>query len=433
MRRLRALLAVALLAPGCGAALDVEGAARLLRSAETPRPPLLTERPPADLPAPQGLRAVSGELRAAPLKWDPVLTGDVAGYVVERALREKGDFQRIGIVTDRFEISFVDRGSDLAPKAAPGPDLGDGTTYFYRVRAFDGQGRIAAASSQVVSASTAPPPPRPEDLRVYSHQPRKIALSWRPSEDPTVSGYVVYRSPSESGDYLPVARVNGRYATTWVDLGLAPLRVFYYRVAALNQAGGEGAATAEVRGVTKPEPLPPAALHVAKAGLGRVQLAWEPNVESNIAGYRLLRLRDGADTEQVVAQLGPGETAAEDRAVGAGESLTYRVVAIDRDGLESAPSDPVEVVAPGYGLEARAEDGGVRLRWAAADDDAFQSARVMRDGRFGAREIARVQGHEYLDREVDPGQTYHYTIILVGRDGREALPSEQVEVRVPKS
>jgi fibronectin type 3 domain-containing protein len=430
-RRSAALAWLALASAGCGAALDVEGAARLLRSAETPRAPLLREQPAASLPAPEGLRAVAGELRAIPLKWDPVLVGEVGGYVVERAIREKGEFQRIGLVRDRFETSFVDRGDDLAPKALPDhpADLGDGATYHYRVRAFDDAGRIGAAASEPVSASTAAAPARPEDLRVYSYQPRKIALTWRPVRDPTVKGYQIYRSPSESGEYLPTATVEGRYTTTWVDQDLAPLRVFYYRVAAVNHAGGEGVATSAARGVTKPEPLPPAALRVDAEGLGRVRLTWQPNVEPNIAGYRLLRTRAGSDAEEIVAELGSAETAAEDRAVAAGERLVYRAVAFDRDGLVSAPSDPVEVTATGYGLVAELAEGGVQLRWDSGA--AWSGARVLREGRLGAREIARVQGNEYLDRGVEPGGSYRYSVVLTSEDGREALPSESIEIAVP--
>jgi hypothetical protein len=428
------LLVAALSGAGCGAALDIEGAARLLRSAETPRLPLLREDPPADLAAPEGLRVASGELRSIPLKWDPVLIGDVAGYVIERALREKGTFQRIGTVGDRFETSFVDRGADLAPKATPGgtgADLGDGTTYYHRVRAFASDGRISAASSSAVQATTAPPPARPDDLRIYSHQTGKIALTWRPVTDPTVAAYVVYRSPAESGDYQPVARVTGRHTTTWVDHGLAPLRVFYYRVAAVNQAGGEGVPTSATRGVTRPEPLPPAGLRVASAGLGMMRLAFEPNVEPNIAGYRLLRRREGSSDEALVAELGADQHEVEDRALAAGERVAYRVVAFDRDGLASAPSDPIEVTAPSYGLEARAERDGVRLRWEPAGQVEFGSARVLRESRFGSREIARVRGYEYLDRDVDAGGRYRYTVVLLGDDGRESLPSERVEVEVP--
>ena len=56
---------------------------------------------------------------------------------------------------------------------------------------------------------------------------------------------------------------------------------------------------------------------------------------------------------------------------------------------------------------------------------------MVRDGSAGSRELATVRGHEYLDREVDAGARYGYTVVLLGDDGREALPSERVEVTVP--
>src|SRR5262249_23633418 len=103
-------LALALLALGCESAPHFQGAANFLRSAEAEKPVILREKPASELPAPEGLRAVSGELRMVPLKWDPVLLGDVGGYVIERSLREKGDFQRVGTSLDRFATSFVDKG-----------------------------------------------------------------------------------------------------------------------------------------------------------------------------------------------------------------------------------------------------------------------------------------------------------------------------------
>jgi fibronectin type 3 domain-containing protein len=341
-----AAFALALAVCGCGTTLDVEGARRALRGAQGPRPILLREEPAAALAAPEGLRAVTGELRSVPLKWDPLLAGDVGGYVIERALREKGDFQRVGSVYDRFATSYVDRGSDLAPKALPGStDLGDGATYSYRVRAFDAQGYIAGTSTEVVTATTAPPPERPEGLRTYDHQPGKIALTWRPVSDPTIAGYVVYRSPSLRGHYDAIARLDGRYATTWVDAGLAPLRVFYYRVAAVNAAGGEGVPTRALRGVTKPEPLPPASLRVVSQSSGEVELAWDPNLEPNLAGYRVLRRRADEGEEVLVAELAPDRTSVADGLAPAGARLVYRVVAYDRDGLVSAPVE-VEVATP---------------------------------------------------------------------------------------
>lgn len=430
-----ALCLIGMIGVGCSFTLDTERAGALFRSNGLPAAPVLRDEPPAKLPAPRDLRATDGQLRQIPLEWDPVLKGDVAGYVVERALEEEGRFWRVATLSDRFATTVVDRGDDLAPKTRRGNeagDLGDGSRYFYRVKAFDREGRISRKASAIVRGTTAERPARPGDLRTYSLQPRKIALTWQPVDDPTVTGYVVYRSPSRVGDYLPIAEVDGRFQTTYVDLGLNDLRVFYYRVAAVNSSGGEGAATPARRGVTKPEPLPPAGLSVAGLGLGVNELSWEPNVEPNIAGYRLLRRRDGESETSLVKIVAPEETSTLDEEVGAGEKVHYQLIAFDSDGLESAVSDPIEATGIGYRLRAEASRDGVRLWWDEALQAGFESARVIRGGGLRERELARVPRAEYLDAEVEGGRRYRYRVVLVRADGSEAPASETVEIETPR-
>jgi hypothetical protein len=97
--------------------------------------------------------------------------------------------------------------------------------------------------------------------------------------------------------------------------------------------------------VTKPEPLPPASVRVVAATPEAVTLAWEPNLERNLAGYRVLRRRAGEGPAELVAELPPDQTRVDDRLAPPGERLVYRVVAFDHDGLVSAPVE-VEVAAP---------------------------------------------------------------------------------------
>jgi fibronectin type 3 domain-containing protein len=432
--RLAILLGV-VVSLGCSTLLDVERARELFRGAEEPNIPVLVEIHAAGLPAPEGLRAISGQLRSVPLKWDPLLTSDVCGYVIERAKEKEGPFQRIAAFPGRFENRYVDRGKDLAPKRGSqqggGTDLGDGARYRYRVRVFDFSGRIGAASAPI-SATTAPPPAPPEGLHTYSLQPREVALSWRPSLDPTVAGYLVYRSTAKQGEYLLIARLEGPFSTTYVDLGLGALRVFYYRVASENGARGVGEATPTVRAVTKPEPLPPIGLRLEAQQLGSNLLAWDPNVEKDVAGYRLLRMREDSDSKEIVAALEPDASGAEDREIGAGERLSYAVVAFDGDGLESGPSDPIEVESVGYGLRAEAQEGAIHLHWSPEVQEGFAAARVLRERTFGSDEIARVPEEGFVDREVKPGRRYRYLVILVREDGSEAPPSKVVEAIAPE-
>jgi fibronectin type 3 domain-containing protein len=466
----------------CTTSFDFERARRYLERTPEPTLPILQEGPAdPDLPPPEGLRAVSGELREVPLKWDPLLTGNVGGYLVERAPTREGPFERLAPVAGALATTYIDHitaapqppavasaggdaaapapqtaaaadgdegaeeatgsaeseipeaeaASSEAAEAAPGANGLDGVTYYYRVRAFTTAGRLAAWTSGVVAATTAPPPEPPDDLRAYSHQPRKVPLSWRASDDPGVSGYRVGRSPTSGGPFEPVAQVEGRQTTTYIDQGLGDLRVFYYRVSSVNAAGGEGKPSEPVRVVTKPEPLPPIGLRVIERRLGSNRMAWSPNVEPDIAQYRLLRLREGADKPEIVTTVPNTALDVRDTAVGAGETVTYSLVAFDRDGLESEPGDPVTVRSEGYDLRAEVRPDGVYLEWNPRSEEGYSEARISRRGRLSRHEFPPVTGSHFVDRGVKPGRSYRYSVTLVTAEGSAAPRSQPVEVLVP--
>lgn len=338
----RAALALAFaLALGCSSALDLETMRSVLSGPERSDAPVLRETPPSSVAPPTGVRAVSGELREVPLAWDPPATPAQRGVVVERALAAEGPFERIAVVPEAWDASLIDRGVDLARKAAGVTEtmgLGDGQSYYYRLRSFDAEGRVSAHASPVVAAKTAPLPPPPADLRAFSQLPRKAALAWRASEMPSVAGYVIERSPSASGPFARVGRVDGRFRTTWVDEALGDLRVFHYRVAALNHAGAEGPPGEAVRVVTKAEPLPPGGLRLTGEAAAR-RLAWDASPERDVVRYRVELRRSGDDAFEPAGTTEAPELALPEKTAHG----SVRVIAIDRDGLESAPSTLLEL------------------------------------------------------------------------------------------
>jgi len=150
-------LALACLAPGCTTLrTSVDRTRDSLESLWPAReePIVLVEEPPAELPAPEGLRAVSGAYRTIPLQWDPLLTEHVGGYLLERAAAREGPFERRAALPGRGTIGWVD--------GREGEALGDGATWFYRIRAYTPDGALAAATSLVVVGTTAPLPDPPQ-------------------------------------------------------------------------------------------------------------------------------------------------------------------------------------------------------------------------------------------------------------------------------
>lgn len=337
-------LALATVGLACSSSLDFERARRAIGGEPVAEIPVLRESPPAKLPAVAGLRAVSGELREIPLAWTPASDPRVRGYVIERALDANGPFERIAVVVEPYDSSYVDRGFDLAHKAPTPrdePGLGDGARYFYRLRAYDASEHVAAAASEIVTASTAARPAAPSEVRAYSQLPRRIGIAWRASDEPHVRGYVIERSPSASGPFTVVGEVDGRFRTTFVDRALGDLRIFYYRVVAVSAVGSEGVPSEPVRALTKAEPLPPAGLQVSGRA-GTHELRWEPNAERDVARYRVQRKLGGEGFEDLASVEAPRFS---DTSAPADEHVSYRVIAVDADGLESVPSASVD--APG--------------------------------------------------------------------------------------
>jgi fibronectin type 3 domain-containing protein len=388
---------------------------------EPQRPPLV-EQPASDLPPPGGLRAHSGAFRRIPLQWDPMLDLEVGGYLVEVADAADGFFAPLVPVWGRGHLAIV-AGEPLAP-------LGDGETRYFRLRAFAPDGRLSPQASTVVVATTAPLPDAPIGLRAYSRQPREVPLAWRVSEDASVEGYRLERSPGKDGPWQVVAELTDRYQTSFVDEGLGDLRVFYYRVAARNAGGAVGPESQPVRAVTKPKPLPPLDLRLERQGLGVNQLGWEPNVEPDILEYRLYR--EEPEGQQLIASAPREQQRIVDTTVRAGEPAVYTLVAVDRTGLTSRSSNVVRADGVGYGLEVTPRPDGVQLEWDPRSDEDFVRARIERAGWF-AVEIMGVTGEGvFVDRDVEPGDRFYYRVILERADGSEAPPSQALEVTVPE-
>lgn len=382
------------------------------------------------LPPPEALYVSTGQLRAIPLQWHPVLDTHVAGYALERASLDSDDFQVVAWLEGRFQTHHVDKDRNGG--------LPDGSSFRYRICSFDGQRQVSEVCSPIVVGSCALPPSPPESLEAYSQLPREILLRWPPSPSPTASEYIIERSPSQSGDFQRIANLEGRFTTSYLDTGLGNLRVFYYRVIAANEFGGEGPASDTARGVTKPEPLPPIGLRIAETKLGTNWIRWEANVEADIAGYRLFRLYGEEDKPDLIATLDAEETRAEDIDTTPGASVTYTLVAVDDDKLESPPSKPLSLVNLDYGLTASVSNTHVVLKWDPRENEGFVGAYIFRSGRLGrvsasALTTRTVSGGTYTDTTTIPGKAYRYFIKLEREDGSTVPPSSIIDVQLPTS
>jgi fibronectin type 3 domain-containing protein len=96
------------------------------------------------------------------------------------------------------------------------------------------------------------PPAEVAGLTATETAEYEVALKWDAATDPDVSHYNVYASRSPGFTPSQATRVGSQYRPAFLDWGLKPGTTYAYRVAAVDRAGNEGAASAEVTATTQP-------------------------------------------------------------------------------------------------------------------------------------------------------------------------------------
>lgn len=349
-------------------------------------------------PSPENLVAQALSPNRIDLAWSAPNAGGITGYRVYR----DGSFRAATPAT-----AYEDTG--LAPA----------TTYQYRVTAVDTAG-LESAPSDPASARTpdATPPTVPQNLSATPASTSRIDLSWSASSDPEtgVASYRVFRDGSLVG-------TSG--GTSFEDQGLQPSTTYEYRVSAVNEDGLESDRSAPALGTTRDAtpPTTPEDLVAEAASTQQINLAWSAaaDPESGVSAYRVYR--DGAGLVGASAV-----TTFQDSGLEQNTVYTYRVSALNGDGLEgdrSQPAsartlediDPTPPSAPTNLNAQGASPSQINLSWSPASDpeSGVSLYRVYR----GDLQVGSTAGVSFSDIGLQPSTSYTYRVSAVNGDGLE--------------
>ena len=163
------------------------------------------------------------------LSWSSVTGAD--GYYVYRSLRDAGSYSREG---NTSSTSYESTG------------LSKGTTYYYRVSAWNNAGE----GSYSLSASATTVPTTPTGVSAATVSSSSIRVTWSPVSGAT--GYRVFSSTSYNGSY---GLLGSTSSATYTNTRLSADTAYYYKVSAWNSAG-ESPLSSYVWDTTLPELIP---------------------------------------------------------------------------------------------------------------------------------------------------------------------------------
>jgi len=237
---------------------------------------------------------------------------------------------------------------ELQSKTAPPGSIKNGAAQFeIPVADWIGKGvtvgvRVVGANGREgdwtwVSFPVVQPLPKPEALDPEG-VPEGIRLSWRGPE----GAYRIYRRVADAKNFTTAADVTAR---EWVDHDIEYGKPYTYFVRSIFKVGENREAESEAsdeQSLTPKDTFPPAAPQSlrADATVSSIELAWDANAESDLAGYRVYRAAPGGAFEKI-AEVGAIPTYS-DRAVERGKSYRYAVTAFDKAGNESSRSAVAE-------------------------------------------------------------------------------------------
>jgi fibronectin type 3 domain-containing protein len=273
-------------------------------------------------------RSIGRMPRSAKLIWRPHTSLNVKGYRVERKDPGSDEWRVIEKIDGRLSAEFIDT------------DLQDNQRYEYRLRAVTFTG-VVSTPSETVTVITKPLPKPVKSLKATEGKPRVITVKWTPSQKNGIDYYKLYRSDEPDDDFIYYAKVQTNSFTDKIE---EDGEMFYYKVTAVDKDGLEGelVAVGAVRGTTLAKPLTPAnpkgALQNKKA-----LLQWQ-KADKRTVGYVVRKTTRKSWIDKETKEFtGIRSTRFTDADIEPDVGYTYEILAIDKYGIRSEPSEPLEL------------------------------------------------------------------------------------------
>ncbi len=293
---------------------ELETAPGVIVSAQTKGKPL----------APKDVKAVSGLVKRVEIAWTPSTAEEVEGYNLYGSQQNDGEFVLIKKLIGRNNGKYLDEERGSAK-------LEDNGAYYYRLASYNVVG--AESPFVAVTAKTKPRPAAPGGLKAETTKLREASLSWQANPESDISAYHVWRSDAEGGGFKELAKIVMGVAHR--DGNLKDGATYHYKLQAEDRDGllSDFSDTLAVK--AKSRPRSPAGLS-GDIHSGSVYLKWAATPD--IDHYEVYEKKPAGGREKIMEVQA---AVFNEQAPAKGKGKTYVVIAVDKDGLESDPSQEI--------------------------------------------------------------------------------------------
>jgi formylglycine-generating enzyme required for sulfatase activity len=275
--------------------------------------------------APSGLTATAVSLSQINLSWTDNSDNEI-GFIIERKAGTVGTYVPIGNVSADV-TTFQDTTVICA------------TTYYYRVKANNGEGdsdysNEANATTSTCSTSA---PNDPSNLQAAVLSSSEIDLSWQDNSN-NEDGFIIERKIGSGGTYAEIATA-GPGSTSYQDTQVVCAETYFYRVKAYGAgySGYSNEANVTTGNCTGTTLAAPSGLTATVVQDTEITLLWVDNSD-NETGFAVWR-KTGAGGYTLITTTGPDVVSIVDGGLSPLTTYSYRVFAVNGAGSSTGYSE----------------------------------------------------------------------------------------------
>jgi fibronectin type 3 domain-containing protein len=273
-------------------------------------------------------RSIGNMPRSAKLIWRPHTDTQIKSYIIERKLKNENRWEKIATIDGRLNAEYIDL------------NLDDNEVYQYRLFAITYNG-IKSIPSEIVTVVTKPLPATIQNIKATQTLPKKILLSWDPSQRENLAFYNIYRSSDRDSGYEYYVKLT---ETSFNDKIEDDGKVYYYKITAVDSDGLESLLQKNpVKGMSLAKPKTPLSFS------GKIKdhfaiLTWKA-ADNETVSYTLIKTKKESWLKSTVQEIkNIKEESFKDAEIQPDTAYEYQITSVNQYGIRSKPSEKINLV-----------------------------------------------------------------------------------------
>lgn len=351
-------------------------------------------------PAPANVKVTSASYNTATVQYDKV--NGATNYRIYRSVKEDGTYTLVG-TNNGDVLNFTDK--NLAP----------GTTYYYKVEAYEVGNNLTSAGIMSNAKSVKPVLTVPKKVKATGYTYTSLKLTW--DAVPGAKSYNVYVATSKRGTYKKIA--SSVKKTSYIHKSLKLGNKYYYKIEAVNGAAVSGKSAAAsgtvVTAATKE-------VTVTSNDYNSITLKWK-KVSGATKYYVYRSTKESTGYKKLKTITGLNYT---DNKVDGGVKYYYKVVSV-AGSLKGQEKVVTGVAVPKAitGLKAQSNSAtSVKVSWKSAKGakEYCVYRATSKNGTY--KKLATTKRVSYTDKNAKTGVKYYYKVsaAINGYEGELSAP-----------